>query len=395
MRITEASYSAFAAFGLFWGTWGAALPGLRAEAGLDEGQLGIALLFVGLGALPAMLFTGRAVDRFGARTAGLLLIMLAGAGAVIALSADGLLALSLGMALVGATSGAADVASNALAGFAEQRSGRRIITTSHGVFSAFVVIGSLGAGALFYGGAAVVVVFATAGTLITIFGVMVFVLGGGPHSSPAKTPEATAGRTATRGRNRTRLALPFVVVGLVGALGFAVENAHQSWSAIFLADELGAGAGLAASAPATFAVFAALTRFAAGAFTRIQTRTLLYGGASLAVIGTILLSIAPSIPVALVGLALAAIGTSVLFPTLLSHATRDVPAHQRGTATSTVATTAYLGFVLGPVYVGLLADLTDLRGAMIGVAALAGAFALLAPPVTRHRPSVATRSHVG
>jgi MFS family permease len=53
--------------------------------------------------------------------------------------------------------------------------------------------------------------------------------------------------------------------------------------------------------------------------------------------------------------------------------------------TSAVATTSYLGFLLGPVYVGLLADAVGLRGAMVGVAVLVGAFALLAPAVARRR----------
>src|SRR3954464_14735371 len=79
--------TAFAAYGLFWGTWGAALPALRDAAAVDDSGLGTALLFVGLGALPAMLVTGRAVDRFGARIAGTLLIALAVTGVLMAVVA--------------------------------------------------------------------------------------------------------------------------------------------------------------------------------------------------------------------------------------------------------------------------------------------------------------------
>jgi len=376
MRRTAASFLAFAAFGLFWGTWGAALPALRDSAGLDDAGLGTALLFVGLGALPAMLGTGRAVDRFGARIAGALLLAMAVAGALTAALARDLLALALAMALAGATSGAADVAANSLAGLAEQRSGRRVITLSHAVFSAFVVLGSLGTGGLRATGADVVTVFLAAGALIGVGGVVVLVLGPGPQalgSSAEGRDPASALSPSSR-----RLVLPFVAVGLVGALGFAAENAHQSWSAIFLADELGAPAGLTAIAPATFATFAALTRFAAGVLTRVPANALLTGGAAVAALGTLVVSVARDVPVAVVGLALAAVGTSVLFPTLLSRATRDVPADRRGRATSAVATTAYLGFVLGPVGVGALADAAGLRGAMVGVAAAIIAFPLLA-----------------
>jgi hypothetical protein len=32
----------FAAFGLFWGAWGGALPAVRAHTGVDDGALGVA-----------------------------------------------------------------------------------------------------------------------------------------------------------------------------------------------------------------------------------------------------------------------------------------------------------------------------------------------------------------
>jgi MFS family permease len=388
MRFSLPANLSFAAFGLFWGTWGAALPALRSSADLGDAQLGTALLFVGLGALPAMLLTGLAVDHFGARITGALLMTLALAGLLTAVLARGFTSLAIGMLLVGATSGASDVAENALAGLAEQRLGGRVITIAHGVFSSFVVVGSLGTGALRAAGAGVVPVFTVAAMPIAAAGAAVLVLGDGPHPAPRAAQP-------WRRRGAVRRTLPFVAVGLVGALGFAAENAHQSWSAVFLADELGATAGLTAIAPATFAVFAALARFTVGFFTRIPAGVLLVAGAVVALLGTLLVSASRTVPVALGGLALAAIGTSVLFPTLLSRATRDVPAEHRGRVTSAVATTAYLGFVLGPVYVGVLADVVGLRGAMVGVAALTATFALIAPRVGRDSTITSRRSVTG
>jgi hypothetical protein len=48
-----------------------------------------------------------------------------------------------------------------------------------------------------------------------------------------------------------------------------------------------------------------------------------------------------------------------------------------------VTVVSYIGFLLGPVYVGLWADATDLRGAMVAVAALAAALFVLAPLLLR------------
>src|SRR5919204_6965893 len=69
-RMTVPAFVAFAAFGSFWGVWGASVPRVQHQAGVGDGRLGVALLFVGAGALPAMLLAGRALDRWGLRVAG-------------------------------------------------------------------------------------------------------------------------------------------------------------------------------------------------------------------------------------------------------------------------------------------------------------------------------------
>jgi sulfite exporter TauE/SafE len=58
-------FAAFAAFGVFWGAWAVLLPALRASTGASEGELGLALLSIGLGALPGMLGAGYLLSRFG------------------------------------------------------------------------------------------------------------------------------------------------------------------------------------------------------------------------------------------------------------------------------------------------------------------------------------------
>src|SRR5919198_2949198 len=64
-HLIVSAFIAFAAFGSFWGVWGASVPRVQHQAGIGAGQLGFALLFVGAGALPAMLLAGRALDRWG------------------------------------------------------------------------------------------------------------------------------------------------------------------------------------------------------------------------------------------------------------------------------------------------------------------------------------------
>lgn len=375
-RMVVSAYVAFAAFGSFWGVWGASVPRVQQQAGIGDGELGFALLFVGAGALPAMLLVGKALDRWGLRVAALVIGALGGMGAALAFAAVDLVSLCTGLALVGATSGAADVAMNAVAGRAERIAGRPVITRAHGVFSSLVVLGSLASGVAAGASLPLAAPFVAVAVLSVIAGVAMLTTlpaGAGAHrGEPVAVPATVPWRI-----------VPFLLIGVLGALAFASENAHQSWSAVFAHDELHAGIGRSAVAPAVFAAVVAVTRFAAGGLGAVHARTVLLAGALAAAAGTVLLAAAPNLLVAGLGLAVAAAGTAVLFPTLVGVVSRNVDESRRGRATSVVTTVSYLGFLLGPVYVGLWADGFGLRGAMLAVAALAVGLFVLTPPLLR------------
>jgi MFS family permease len=378
-HLIASAYVAFAAFGSFWGVWGASVPRVQHQAGIGDGQLGFALLFVGAGALPAMLLAGRALDRWGLTVAAVVIGALGVAGAGLALTAVSLVSLCVGLAFVGATSGAADVAENAVAGRAEKIAGRPVITRAHGIFSSLVVLASLATGLASAASLPLAVPFTAVAVLALVAGASLF------KTLPAGV--AAQGRDrigaadpAPSGRWKT---VPFLLIGVLGALAFASENAHQSWSAVFAHDELHAGVGPSAVAPAVFAGTVAITRFAIGGLKSAHARTVLLAGALAAAAGAALIAAAPTLFVAGLGLAAAAAGTAVLFPTLLGVVSRSVDESHRGRATSLVTTVSYLGFLLGPVYVGLWADAVGLRGAMVAVAALAVGLFVLTPALLR------------
>jgi hypothetical protein len=375
-RLARAGYLAAAAFGAFWGTWGAAVPRVRDQAGLDDAGLGTALLFVSAGALPAMLLTGRALDRWGLRCTAWLIVALGAAGLAAAVTGHGLVSLCAGLGVVGVTSGAADVAMNSVGGRAEHLSGSPIITRTGAVFSTHVVASSLGTGAAFALGAPTWFPFGVVLLLSALAGAGI----GRVLTAEVARPEPAAA-SGTAGTRPSRV--PLLLVGVLGALAYASENAHQSWGAVFMADVLSTGPGLGALAPAVFAAVVAATRFAVSTLAPARARpdVVLVLGALVAAAGATVLAGATSLTLALAGLVLAAAGTAPLFPTLLSVVSRNVAESARGRATSIVTVVSYLGFLLGPVYVGLWASASGMRGAMVAVAALGLALAALTLPL--------------
>jgi MFS family permease len=382
-------YLSFAAFGSFWGTWGASLPIVRDQASLSATELGVALLFVGAGALPAMSFTGRLIDRFGSRVSVLLLAILALSGLGLTAAATDFGTLIIAITIVGAASGATDVAINAVAAEVENASDRPVLARSHGLFSAAVVVSSL------LGGLALSL-RPSSTALFTAFGLCSAVILGSCALARTGTVFARSDHRYTEGGGTSRprtwsVLLPLVVVGLVGALAYATENAFQSWGAVFLADEFTATAQVSSYAPAAFAAIAAVARLSLATLSRSHPAFLLVAGGAAAAVGSTILALSSSIGMALVGIVLAAAGTAVLFPTLLSGAVRGLDGSQRGAATSAVAATAYIGFLLGPAVMGLWAGATDLRTAFLAVAAGALVFAATAAPISRWARTIARR----
>jgi hypothetical protein len=357
----------FAAFGVFWGAWGATLPAVQAHAGVDDGQLGIALLCIGAGALASMRAAGTLVDRWGAPALPATLAAFGGAAALPGL-ATSTAGLCVALLVLGATSGAVDVAINAEGVRTEAANERAVLSLAHGTFSACVVGGSLAAGALRSAGAGAELVLVLIGAAVVITAALL-----------VRAPAAGGGRASARASLRHLPRLLLVLGGLC-ALAFFVENAWQSWGAVHLESDLGASPALGALAPALFAGAAALSRLgshAAGG--RVRELTLLRGGALLGAAGTLLGALAPVAGLALVGVVIAGAGISICAPVLFSIAGRGADEAVRGAAVSVVTTIAYLGFLVGPAAVGLLASATALETSLAAVAGVAVALAVLAP----------------
>ena len=358
----------FAALGVFWGSWGALIPAVQARASVDDGELGVAVLMIALGALGSMRLTGALVDRHGPLVLPIVAALFGAAGFLPALASSPL-ALGAALFVVGAGSGALDVAANAAGVDEEIASGRPLLNLAHACFSASVVVASLGTAALRALGAG-------PRTILAIVFIVTLATALGPLRASGAPVRTTVGERPGWGH------LPATLLGLgaLCAIAFVVENAWQTWSAVHLETTYHAPPGLSGLAPAVFAGANVAGRLTGNlALRRVRGPFLLAACALVAAAGSALGARAGSATVALVGIALCGIGTSVCAPTLLGMAGAWAGAERRAAAISTVTTVGYLGFLLGPLGVGLAASATSLPTALTMVAGLALVLALLAP----------------
>jgi MFS family permease len=350
----------FAALGIFWGAWGAALPAVQRRSGATDAELGLALFLVGLGALVSMRATGVVMDRVGPRLTpisvaifGLVGILPGLAGSPVELYAFSL--------LVGAASGAMDVAINADAVRWEVDTGRSILNLAHACFSVGVVVASLATGLLRWGGASAPLVFAVAGGVVLLAAFAIRL----PDREPWEPAEGD------RPRFIERFPGWLLLIGGLGALAFWIEGAWQDWGAVYLERELDASPAAGALAPALFAAAMAAGRLSVHRLARPGgERTVLVAGAAIAGAGSVLAAIAPSAPIALAGIVVAGAGCSVCAPTIVSLAGHAAGAHERATVVGSVTTLMYLGFLVGPAAVGGFAELATLAASLGAVGAL-------------------------
>jgi len=365
-RSLIATGAGFLVLGLFWGAWAAVLPSVQRATGASNGALGLALLFVGIGSIPAMLFVaGPVVDRYGPRavSAGAVAFALA---ILLPGLATSLPALAAALLATGAASGILDVGINVRAARLEDETGRRLMPAAHGIYSVGVLAGAVGAGIARSAGASRESILAAVAIAVAAAAVS---LASGPRPAPARPQTGKA-----------RLQRALIALGLLAAAGFLVEGGVEGWSALFLERQLDAQPQVSGLGPGFFGGAMALGRFAGQAASRVGDRGLLVGGAALAGCGCVVVAVAPSSAVALAGFVVAGLGVSATAPVAFGLAGRG--RQDAGSAVATVTTLGYLGLLTGPPLVGGIAQASSLR---VSFAVLATVAAAVAAAATRLR----------
>jgi fucose permease len=170
---------------------------------------------------------------------------------------------------------------------------------------------------------------------------------------------------------------PVVLIGLVGLCAIFGEQAGTDWSATFVKRELGGSPGTAALAVSAFAVTMAVIRLVGDRVIRRfgPVSTVRLSGVCAAV-GAVVVVVAPSIAVGLLGFALLGAGVALVVPLAFSAAGRVGPHPARSIAG--VAGIAYASGLVAPGVIGGIASASSLAAAFAVVAALVAITALAA-----------------
>ncbi|MET9884067.1 MFS transporter [Streptomyces sp. NPDC006430] len=366
----------FCAHGAVTGSFATRIPWIQDHAQLSAGTLGLALAFPALGAALAMPLAGRINHRFGARAALRALLTLWTLSLILPSLAPNLVTLCFALLVYGATSGMSDVAMNALGVETENRIGRSIMSSLHGMWSAGALMGSAAGTVAAHAGTDAQLHHLIAALALTAAG-LVAVRGVLDLHSDAEAPAPP------------HFALPPKSALLIGAIGFCAvfaEGASLDWSAVYLRDVLHTDAGLAAASTTAFALTMAVARLVGDRVVDRfgAVRTVRAGGAT-ATAGGLLVVTVHQPAAALAGFGLIGLGIAVVVPLAFAAAARSGPAPAQ--AIAGVATITYTSGLIAPSAIGAVADATSLVVSFALVTLLA--FALVGgAAVLRQKPSV-------
>ncbi|MBK7936063.1 MAG: MFS transporter [Lewinellaceae bacterium] len=363
-RLALATGLTFAADSLMFGSWVAHIPHVKTALGMNDAQLGLALFGIPIGLLIMNPFSAGFIARFGlARTTVGGTLAMAVAFALPIWMPDRW-SLMLALAIVGAAVALVNVAMNTCATNIERADGVYIMSSCHGMWSLGGMTGSGTAAALIAAGVSPQI------HLTVLAGLVILATVTGLRPALMKVPEerSSGGGGGSKFTLPNRDLLLMIFIGLTVSLS---EGVAFDWSAVYLRDDLGARAQIAALGFTCFSMTMMAMRFTGDILIpRFGERNMLFFSALFTILALLVVIVAPNPATGIFGFLMLGAGVALGAPILFNAAAR-VPGLAPGAGLATYATFSFIGFLAGPPVIGFVGEKYGLHIGFVLVAVLA------------------------
>lgn len=363
-QLMFANRASFLVAGCGVATWAPMIPFVQERFALNEQELGLLLLCIGIGSICSMPLSGFLASRLGCRTlvyAGALLLSLCIAAITVVqqlfLMAVVLFVFGIGAVLL-------DVTSNINAARVELMIGRSIMSGLHGLYSVGGFIGSI-----------VVTFVLSAGFSLQATGTLaalIFALVAFSCCRHLLSKEDTAAQSQDQTQTeRVRVWHPLVLlIGVLCFIMFMAEGSMLDWSGVFLRNERAVPLEQAGYGYAAFAIAMTVFRLTGDKIvTHLGRRRTLCFGTLLIFSGFSLCVMVPHALVSLVGFFLIGMGASNVVPQLISFTVtiKDVSINAAVTMVNAIG---FTGVLCGPALIGFCAHAIGLQVTFLLIACL-------------------------
>ena len=334
----------FSCSSLLFAIWVAAIPGIKERLGFTDGTLGLSLLLSPLGALTGVFIAARVFSKVSVgkwMLGGYIatsLIMIAQVNSVNRLM------LWCCLYLFGLVSFLNGVSANTTVNRMEQRYNRRLMSTSHALYSMGGGI-SAGLATLFFG------LNIISGWQIVIIAAFICALLYFNRHQLLSHKEIIHTNSGLKLPSLSILSISFICMVV-----FMAEGCIADWSAIYLKESLHAPKALIGLGYAGFAIAMTIGRLNGDSLiSKTGSKKIVIAGALLSAVGFSIVVIAPIVPIAIAGYILVGFGCSCIVPVLFSASGR-IPGVNAVEGYAMVTTGGLIGFLTGPSVIGFIAE---------------------------------------
>ncbi|MEO6722617.1 MAG: MFS transporter [Ferruginibacter sp.] len=354
----------FSTSSLVFGTWVAAIPGIKERLAFTDGSLGLSLLLSPLGAITGMLLSTRVFSKvqvgrwmcMGYITLCCLMIVL--------INSQNRPMFWITMYFFGLVSFLNGVSSNATVNLMEKKYGRLMMSTCHGMYS--------------LGGAV------SAGLAVLMFSIhipsrwqIVLVAAAIITVIISNRKHLLANKDIIHSRSGIKLpSLTILGISFICMVTFMAEGCVADWSAIYLKEILHSPKAFISLGYAGFSVAMTIGRLNGDTLiAAIGSKKIVIGGCLLAAVGFLIVVVAPLIPIAIIGYIVVGLGCCCIVPVLF-RTSANIPGVSTVEGFAMVTTGGLIGFLTGPSLIGFISERTNLSQglSLLILLALTGAF---------------------
>lgn len=340
----------FASLNIITGTWVLYLPYIKTKFALNDAQIGFALFCLAAGILISIPFVPWINRQLGVGRSTKMGILLYALMFNIPLIAPQFTFLCVSLFLIGFFSGITDVSMNALVVTIEQKERKNFMSAAHGFFSLGGFIGS-GIGSI------LILFFSTPFWHMSMISSFVILsnLFLAKHYDTIKDPIVEK-KAKKKGIKHLQ---PLFGLALVAFIIMCSEGAVEHWSNLFLFDIVQVSQSKAGFGFIAFSLCMTLGRFLGdGISQKLGSIKVILYGCLIAFIAYFLILTSNLYP-SVFGFGLLGFGLSVIIPELFRLAGRT-KSISTSVAISFVSGIGFAGFLLGPVLLGFISNITNL-----------------------------------
>lgn len=353
--------------GLCFATWASRIPTIQQSLQLSDSALGLILFALPVGSMIALPLSGWLVTRFGSKTIitnALILYALTLVALGLAQNITQLIAVLIVYGLVGNT---CNIAMNTQAVGVEARYGRNIMASFHGLWS-LAGFTAAGIGTYMIGKDIIPLnhfILISAVSLVVLAIIFQYLL---PNEE----------RSEVSSKIFVRPDRSLVMLGIIAFCSMICEGAMFDWSGIYFKKIVNAdGAWIGAGYTAFMCTMAAGRFIGDWVAMKLGFKRTIQLSGLLIVTGLAISLVFPYLAPAITGFFLVGLGVSSVVPLVYSTAGKS-KRMSPGVALAAVSSIGFLGFLIGPPVIGVVAGLSSLRISFIIIALMGLCVAIMA-----------------